>query len=956
MRVRALACILLCTGFAPHKGADKPLVAAGRAVRAHREVAWQPPVAAQPALARLPGWTAQWDRDTDVPLRAWGPSIAAPGTSADPAVAEAFARAFLAAHLDLLAPGAAASDFTLVANQTDPSGTLRTVAFAQHARGLPVVGAGVALLFSRDQLMMTSSTALPGIAVRTPAAAMPAASLEATAIGWLASTNRVVRVTGHGARAVLPLVHPRGGAAAPDIEYRVVETVQVEAEPPCQGSGCAGRQPGGAGAGRWDVWLDAFDGAPVARRPTIHFATGSVMYNVPDRWPGSTRGPKPAPFATHTINGAQVTAAIDGTVTWATTSPATVAPGLTGTYPAITNQAGALVTATLTLASGGTVTWDESGNDETDAQLDAYVYENTVKEFVRTHLNPSLAWLDGQVSVNVNEPMTCNAYSTGDDIHFFQKDTMCENTGRLADVVYHETGHSVHNQSIIPGQGQFDGSLSEGLADTMAVSITGDHGLGRGFFFNDMPLRDVEQATPKVWPKDADGEPHDEGEIIGEALWDTRVALQNKLGDTAGFAQFLKIYYGVMQRAADIPSSFPEALAADDDDGNLANGTPNQCELIAAFGRHGLASPGSTIGLSAPTREDFTISFTVTPPTTTACPNLASVSSAVLDWNPRNGTGGTLPLAASGMTWSAQIPTQPDGTVVEYKLTISLSDGSTIVYPDNPADPKYQFFVGQVTPIKCWDFESGIGDWTHTATTGTDAWQVGMPMGLGGDPAQAHGGANVLGIELANDGLYQPNTMQSASSPAVDLGGATNVHLQYWRWLGVEDGAYDHATISANGTPVWTNFASPGMPMVEVNHVDKEWRFQDVDLSAQAASGKIALQFALDSDPGLQLGGWTIDDVCLVAVGAPPPSCGNGVVVPGEDCDDGSQNGAAGDACSATCTLVGEKKGGGCCSAGGNPAGSIALGLATIGLAVRRRPGSSIRRGRAPAGRRRRHA
>src|SRR5439155_20744342 len=121
---------------------------------------------------------------------------------------------------------------------------------------------------------------------------------------------------------------------------------------------------------------------------------------------------------------------------------------------------------------------------------------------------------------------------------------------------------SVHFNSIIPGQGQFDGSLSEGLADTMCVSITGDSGMGRGFFFTNAPLRDVNPTVKKKWPQDADGEVHDEGEIIGESLWDTRVALQNKLGTAAGYTQFLKIYYGIMQRSSDIPSSYAEALAA----------------------------------------------------------------------------------------------------------------------------------------------------------------------------------------------------------------------------------------------------------------------------------------------------------------------------------------------------------------------------------------------------------
>src|SRR6185295_16194549 len=76
--------------FAPQKGLDKPLAAAtGRAPRVHRVVAWTAPASlqTQAVFAKLPGWHAQWDRDTDVPLRAWGPSLPAPGTTADPLAA-----------------------------------------------------------------------------------------------------------------------------------------------------------------------------------------------------------------------------------------------------------------------------------------------------------------------------------------------------------------------------------------------------------------------------------------------------------------------------------------------------------------------------------------------------------------------------------------------------------------------------------------------------------------------------------------------------------------------------------------------------------------------------------------------------------------------------------------------------------------------------------------------------
>ena len=910
--------------YAPQKGAERPVVAAARAPRLHRDVAWTAP---KGALASLPSWRAQWDRDTNVPLRVWGPSLPAPGTARSADAAEAFARNLLAQHLALLAPGAATTDFALVSNETSPQGDVRTVGFRQRAFGLPVVGGAIAFTFSHDRLVMMSSTALPNITVRLPARTLQPSALASAARGWLAQAGYPVDVKAYGERVIVPIVHSRGTRGTPDIEYRVAETVTVESS----------RQPGA-----WQVWLDSNDASPIARATLLHFASGTVLYDTPDRFPNGTRSAKPAPNANHSIGGAMATSLLDGSVTWSGATPAAVTPGLVGPVVRIVNKAGALATDTLTLADGGSVTWSRASEELADSQLTSFVAVSVAKQYVRTRLNPNLGWLDQQIAVNVNENQTCNAYSTGDDIHFFRKDSQCENTGRLSDVVYHEFGHSVHAQSIIDGVGSFDGSLSEGLADTLAASITHDHGMGRGFFFTNEPLRELDPVGfEKKWPDDADGEPHDEGEIIAETLWDLRKALEAKLGASGGDDRLLLIYYGIMQRASDIPSSYAEALVADDDDGNLANGTPNQCEINAAFGAHGLADPSVTIGLTPPVRDGYKVSITVqTPEQGSACPP-PEVTSATLTWTPKDGFGGEIPLTASGETWSAEIPTQPDGTVVLYHVTVTLGDGSSMRYPQNPADPEYQMYVGNVETIWCADFEGGIADWTIGGSPQQAVeWEAGTPLGIGGDPKAAHGGANVLGIDLGgDDGIYSNRTTQYIESPEIDLMGHTNVRLQYYRWLNVEDGVYDPATISVNDEIVWQNKTSQGMPTSdEVNHTDKEWRFHDVDLATYTASGKVKLKFQIDSDEGLEFGGWTMDDVCLVTPGDASASCGNGTVDVDESCDDG--NTAGGDGCSATCQDEGGGGGdddGGCCSAGGNPTGPLALSLLTLGLIVVRR-------------------
>jgi cysteine-rich repeat protein len=546
-----------------------------------------------------------------------------------------------------------------------------------------------------------------------------------------------------------------------------------------------------------------------------------------------------------------------------------------------------------------------------------------------------MAWLDDTLLVSVNEGQTCNAFSTGDDIHFFRKSNQCENTARLADVVYHEFGHSLHNHAIIEGVGSFDGAMSEGMSDVLSMLITNDPGMGRGFFLSNAPMRNLDPAVDRRWPEDANGQVHNDGQIIGGTMYDLRRALEAKLCEAAGYAKMLDIYYGVLQRSTDTPSSYAEALVADDDDGNLANGTPNQCVINAAFKQHGLADGEVTAAVPAPVRDHFKISLEV-PPATGDCPGPA-IASAMVEWRTRGGSGGEVALSANGDLLEGAIPTQPTGTVVEYRVRVTLATGSVVAYPNNEADPFYQFYVGSVAPITCFGFEAGLEGWMHGGTG--DDWQAGEPRGLGSDPRAAFAGQGALGTDLETDGAYARNTMSFVESPEIDLTGHADARLQLHRWLGVEDGFFDRARILINGEEVWSNFASAEDPQqASVDHVDREWRFQDIELANYAAAGKIKIRLELAADQGLQFGGWTVDDVCVVhPIAGPPPGCGDGDVADGEQCDDGDN--ADGDGCSASCELENgeDGDGGGCCSTSARPEGAFALAGVVLGIVLRRR-------------------
>jgi MYXO-CTERM domain-containing protein len=248
----------------------------------------------------------------------------------------------------------------------------------------------------------------------------------------------------------------------------------------------------------------------------------------------------------------------------------------------------------------------------------------------------------------------------------------------------------------------------------------------------------------------------------------------------------------------------------------------------------------------------------------------------------------------------AFIPEQPDNVVVQYQVEVN-SSGSSQILPANAADPWYEFYVGPVTPLYCTDFEHDpfAEGWGVSGSSSDFEW---APLsGLSGlDPDAAFSGVLAVGNDLAGDGGYAPFTDALLGSPQIATQGFSQVRLQYRRWLSVEDGFFDQARIYAGGVTVWENYASDWDLEADTHHVDGEWRFHDVDLSGAVVDGTVSFAFALASDGGLEMGGWTIDDVCVVGVNAAPAGiCGDGLVDPGEGCDDG--NNVDGDGCSATC-------------------------------------------------------
>ncbi len=179
------------------------------------------------------------------------------------------------------------------------------------------------------------------------------------------------------------------------------------------------------------------------------------------------------------------------------------------------------------------------------------------------------------------------------------------------------------------------------------------------------------------------------------------------------------------------------------------------------------------------------------------------------------------------------------------------------------------------TPVLVYSFPMN----SNPGWTTQGQWTFGQPTGGGGehgipDPTAGHAGSNVYGYNLSGD--YTNNMPEyHLTSTAIDCSGLTGVKLNFWRWLGVEQPAYDHAyvRVSIDGSTwvtVWEN-------TVEVT--DSSWSLQSLNIGGVAdGQSTVYVRWTMGITDGSWLYcGWNIDDVEIW-----------GVVACTDPCDDGS--------------------------------------------------------------------
>ncbi|MCB0785767.1 MAG: hypothetical protein KDC02_16380 [Flavobacteriales bacterium] len=656
--------------------------------------------------------------------------------------------------------------------------------------------------------------------------------------------------------------------------------------------------------GRYLCWVDANDGELLYRQnfvvnhapPPVN-AEVSLTGNVYEDNPYVPAVNRPMTHAEVIVNGQTFHTDEQGLVNTGIVGPVTGTFRLEGLWSSV-RTGGVTPTFTLNLQDGANgVTWDNNANIR---ERSAYFHVNIVHDHVNFWL-PSFTGMDFTLPTNVDVGGNCNAFYDGSSINFYAEGNDCQSYAQIAEVVYHEYGHGI-NDNYYQDNGSFfiNGAMNEGYADIWALSITEDPVLAEGSSLSDPNdyIRRYDQ-DPKVYPQDLVGQVHADGEIICGAWWDYYVLLGNDMD--AMMTLFSETFAGLQANSPNGSEGqvyrdvLIDALQADDNDGDITNGTPNGGLIVEAFALHGITLISNAELDHAPIEatvenQDLVISAELQ----LTFPFTNYVSQVVMSYAINDGaTWTTVPMSnTGGNTWEATIPGQPQGTVVAYWMGVEdIFQQLSGVVPigaaeDDPNLPFYTLVGYALQATEDGDNNSELGNFllglpTDNATTGE--WTLTIPIGSFGTPGdpstivqtdEQHTPGGELCFVTGNaSGPSAPlgeNDVDGGTTTLlfdnIDLSGYVNPTITYWRWYvnNPPSGANPNADwwqvyLSDDNGQTW-------VPVEDTRTSDRSWRRKAFRVQDYVSiGGTVQMKFhASDSlRPGQNLDGGSLIEAAL---------------------------------------------------------------------------------------------
>jgi hypothetical protein len=800
-------------------------------------------------------WRFWWNEATGTAHQAWGTGYqAATGLVTDAAEAERIAREWIRANADLLGTSGEDLETVSVAHGLGKWG----IVFRQVYEGLPVLGGRAHVVMTETgRIYNFGSDAYPGIDISTEPVLTKeeALGIAQRSVGFVAGRDEV-RLEGE--LVVIP--DPTGGVVTHHLAYRN----QVRVEDPL---------------GVWTTYVDAHTGDILGRWNEIQFVDfqGNSRGDIEDFSYCDGSFQRPVANQNISISGVGSTttdANGDFTVPYGGTDPKTISAEFLGPYLNVNNQAGpdASFTGTITPGQFFQIDWND-GNSQVD-ERDVWLHANRIHDWLK-EIDPGMTQADYSMLARVSINDACNAYWDGYSINFYRQNGGCANTGRLGDVIYHEYGHGI--TQWIYGTNSCD--TGEANSDVVAMLLDGNSIIAEGFFLNNCTSGIRNCANNMQYPDDyVPGQCHNNGQIICGFWWDARQELLVSYSEQEA-VDILRNDWHWSRKLAH-PQSYPdqvlEAFVADDDDGNLDNGTPHHAELCVGATNHGFDCPEILEGviivhtpLESTTEEGvpFDVQAVIYSTFTDIDPD-----NTFLYYRVNGGDFVQVPMTPTGEpdTWHAEIPGQTQPTEIDYYIYGQDLDGNFRTSPANAPDATYSFDVALV-----WEkFETSDAGWTvgdvdDDATTGI--WVRVDPVGTIAQPEDDH---SIEGTMCWVTGQHQPgqgdgyNDVDDGKttlfSAVYDLTGATYAVVKYWRWYSNDRG-------NAPGQDVWLvqarNNNGPWVDLENTMLSSNAWVQIEADLLALlgAPLGQVQFKFVASDEGTGSLVEAGVDDFELLA-------------------------------------------------------------------------------------------
>lgn len=571
------------------------------------------------------GWNVWYDDRTGAPMLAQGSGLRwiEPSDATDAGRLETLARSFVSAGRSWIR-----IDPSQLVLNTAGTGAIEpgrwVVVFDRAIGGIPVEGERLTLYVNRGKLVSFGSDRWgAGTPSGQPRLTRDAALTVLRAYMGLGTTD-VVETVQPGSRSYVAV--PTGSGS---FEHRLAWTfaLRVDGE-----------------RGTWVGKIDADSGRVLAFYDEHMYASveGGVYpvsndQNCADG--GCEVGGYPMPFISVTV-GRSAVATGDMGIFSCTKGAKRSEASLTGPYVRIQDLCGnGVVSGSCTAgidfgtSAGTDCTSPQGTSGNTHAARTNYYHLNRIKEKARFWL-PANTWVTQQLVSKPNTSGSCNAFWNG-SVNFYRSGGGCRNAGEIAGVVNHEYGHGLDQND----GGNYD-NPSEAYADVVAILQERNSCVGRGFFqsgncsgygdscLNCSGIRDMNfaartrntPATPQNFTGALCGggggpcgrEVHCESYVPSEAVFDlaTRDLPASGLDAETSWQLAERLFYqsrqgsggnafncssgGAFSDGCNASSWFNKLRNADDDDGNLANGTPHAAAIYSAFARHNIACGAAT--------------------------------------------------------------------------------------------------------------------------------------------------------------------------------------------------------------------------------------------------------------------------------------------------------------------------------------------------------------------------